>query len=149
WRHVACTLARRSGRGRRMIRTEPATKEITMSRHPWLGVIADDYTGATDLAAMIARTGLRVVQRIGVPHDDVAEDVDCVVIALKSRSVPAADAVTDSLASLRWLREWGATQIYFKYCSTFDSTEHGNIGPVADALAAELSAETVVFCPSV
>lgn len=120
-----------------------------MPRGPWLGVIADDYTGATDLAAMIARTGLRVVQRIGVPRDDVKEDVDCVIIALKSRSVPAADAVTDSLASLRWLREWGATQIYFKYCSTFDSTDQGNIGPVADALAADLSAETVVFCPSV
>lgn len=120
-----------------------------MSRGPWLGVIADDYTGATDLAAMIARTGLRVTQSIGVPNDHVAEDVDCVVIALKSRSVSAADAVADSLASLRWLQAWGAKQFYFKYCSTFDSTDEGNIGPVADALAAELSAGTVVFCPSV
>lgn len=119
------------------------------SRKPWLGVIADDYTGATDLAAMIARTGLRVIQRIGVPNDDVADDVDCVVIALKSRSTPASDATVDSLASLRWLQEWGATQIYFKYCSTFDSTDEGNIGPVADALATELSAGVVVFCPSV
>lgn len=120
-----------------------------MSRGPWLGVIADDYTGATDLAAMIARTGLRVIQRIGVPHDDVADDVDCVVIALKSRSAPASVAVADSLASLRWLQDWGAAQIYFKYCSTFDSTDEGNIGPVADALAAMLSSGAVVFCPSV
>lgn len=120
-----------------------------MSRGPWLGVIADDYTGATDLAAMIARTGLRVIQSIGVPDDVVAEDVDCVVIALKSRSVPAADAVADSLASLHWLQAWGARQFYFKYCSTFDSTDEGNIGPVADALATQLSAGTVIFCPSV
>jgi len=120
-----------------------------MSREPWLGVIADDYTGATDLAAMIARTGLRVIQSIGVPNDAIADDVDCIVIALKSRSVPVSEAVTDSLASLRWLRSWGARQIYFKYCSTFDSTESGNIGPVADALAGELSAGPVVFCPSV
>lgn len=117
---------------------------------PWLGVIADDYTGATDLAGMIARTGMRVVQLLGVPEEGTASiDADCVVVALKSRSIPAEDAVAQSVESARWLLSLGVGQLYFKYCSTFDSTDHGNIGPVADALAALVSARSVVFAPAV
>ncbi len=99
-----------------------------------LGCIADDFTGATDLASNLVRAGMRVVQTIGVPTGTSASDVDAVVVALKSRTIPAADAVTQSLAALAWLRRMGARQIYFKYCSTFDSTPAGNIGPVAEAL---------------
>ena len=99
-----------------------------------LGCIADDFTGATDLANNLVRTGMRVVQAIGVPSAPFAMDVDAVVVALKSRTVPAKEAVEQSLDALRWLREAGARQIYFKYCSTFDSTAAGNIGPVAEAL---------------
>lgn len=119
-----------------------------MPTSPWLGVIADDYTGATDVAGMIARQGMRVVQYLGVPEAPLAEEVDVVVVALKSRSIPAADAVAESLAAARWLRGLGIPQLYFKYCSTFDSTDDGNIGPVADALAAEVAATAVVFCPA-
>jgi len=98
-----------------------------------LGCIADDFTGATDLANNLVRTGMRVVQAIGVPEGTLA-DVDAVVIALKSRTVPKDAAVAQSLEALRWLRARGARQIYFKYCSTFDSTPEGNIGPVTEAL---------------
>lgn len=100
-----------------------------------LGCIADDFTGATDLANNLVRAGLRTVQTIGVPADGHAPaDADAVVVALKSRTVPAADAVAQSLQALRWLQAQGAQQVYFKYCSTFDSTAAGNIGPVTDAL---------------
>jgi len=99
-----------------------------------LGCIADDFTGATDLANNLVRGGMRTVQTIGVPADDAALDADAVVVALKSRTVAAADAVAQSLDALRWLRAQGAEQIYFKVCSTFDSTPAGNIGPVTDAL---------------
>jgi uncharacterized protein YgbK (DUF1537 family) len=99
-----------------------------------LGCIADDFTGATDLANNLVRAGMRAVQTIGVPTRDLDDAADTVVVALKSRSVPAREAVGQSLAALRWLRERGARQIYFKYCSTFDSTPQGNIGPVAEAL---------------
>lgn len=119
-----------------------------MPTSPWLGVVADDYTGATDLAGMIARQGMRVVQYLGVPDEPVPAEVDVVVVALTSRSTPAADAVADSLAAARWLRAGGIPQLYLKYCSTFDSTDVGNIGPVADALAAEVGATAVVFCPA-
>jgi uncharacterized protein YgbK (DUF1537 family) len=101
---------------------------------PLLGAIADDFTGATDLANNLVRAGLRTVQAIGVPKTGVAIDADAVVIALKSRTIPPAEAVAQSLDALRWLREAGCEQIYFKYCSTFDSTPAGNIGPVTDAL---------------
>lgn len=121
--------------------TTPAT--------PWLGVIADDYTGATDLAGMIARSGMRVVQFLGVPDDSAVIDADCVVVALKSRSIPAADAVKQSVRAGKWLLSLGVEQLYFKYCSTFDSTDDGNIGPVADALADLVSAPSVVFAPAV
>ena len=101
---------------------------------PLLGAIADDFTGATDLANNLVRAGLRTVQAIGVPKTGVAIDADAVVIALKSRTIPPAEAVAQSLDALRWLREAGCEQVYFKYCSTFDSTPAGNIGPVTDAL---------------
>lgn len=101
-----------------------------------LGVVADDYTGASDLANALKRNGLSTVQTIGVPADGLAlPDVDAVVVALKSRSIPAPDAVERSLAADRWLRGHGAEHVLFKICSTFDSTDAGNIGPVADALS--------------
>jgi uncharacterized protein YgbK (DUF1537 family) len=100
-----------------------------------LGVIADDYTGASDLANALATNGLRVVQTIGVPPESLAlPDVDAVVVALKSRSILAAEAVRQSLEADRWLRARGAAHVLFKICSTFDSTDAGNIGPVSDAL---------------
>ena len=102
-----------------------------------LGCIADDFTGATDLANTLSRHGMRTVQIIGVPTG-LPPDTDAIVIALKSRTIPAKDAVAQSLAACRWLKQHGARQIYFKYCSTFDSTDAGNIGPVADALLDEL-----------
>ena len=98
-----------------------------------LGCIADDLTGATDLALMLARNGLRTVQTIGVPAGK-APDADAVVVALKSRTNPAEEAVAWSLAAADRLLAAGARQLFFKYCSTFDSTEKGNIGPVAEAL---------------
>ncbi|MCW4150320.1 four-carbon acid sugar kinase family protein [Halomonas sp. 18H] len=114
-----------------------------------LGAIADDFTGATDLANNLVRAGMRCVQTIGVPSSDFALDnVDAVVIALKSRSIPATQAVSDSLAALAWLDEHNARQIFFKYCSTFDSTEAGNIGPVADALLEQLGASQTVMVPA-
>jgi len=103
-----------------------------------LGCIADDFTGATDLANNLVRAGMRVVQAMGVPTQPLDTDVDAVVVALKSRTVPAGEAVAQSLAALHWLQAQGAQQIYFKYCSTFDSTAQGNIGPVTEALMAAL-----------
>jgi uncharacterized protein YgbK (DUF1537 family) len=108
-----------------------------------LGCIADDFTGATDLANNLVRAGMRVVQTIGVPATRAEApgmgEVDAVVVALKSRTAPVDEAVAQSLAACRWLRAGGAQQIYFKVCSTFDSTPAGNIGPVAQALMAELA----------
>jgi uncharacterized protein YgbK (DUF1537 family) len=99
-----------------------------------LGCIADDFTGATDLANNLVRSGMRAVQTIGVPAPGQRIDADAVVIALKSRTAPKDEAIEMSLAALRWLQAQGAEQVYFKYCSTFDSTPEGNIGPVAEAL---------------
>src|SRR5690606_27987258 len=114
-----------------------------------LGCIADDFTGATDLAAMLVAGGMRTVQTIGIPRAAaVTEGADAVVVALKSRTVAPAEAVAQSLAALEWLRGCGARQIYFKYCSTFDSTDRGNIGPVADALLQALGADSTVVCPA-
>ena len=114
-----------------------------------LGCIADDFTGATDLANMLVRAGMRTVQTIGVPRGaDVAPDAEAIVVALKSRTLPAADAIAQSLAALAWLRARGARQFYFKYCSTFDSTDRGNIGPVADALLDALGASFTIACPA-
>ncbi|MBL8302682.1 MAG: four-carbon acid sugar kinase family protein, partial [Ideonella sp.] len=100
-----------------------------------LGCIADDFTGATDLANNLVRAGMRTVQTIGLPGPGTpAIDADAVVVALKSRTIPAAEAVAQSLAALQWLQAQGVRQVYFKYCSTFDSTPAGNIGPVTEAL---------------
>ena len=109
-----------------------------------LGCIADDFTGATDLANNLVRFGLRVVQAIGVPEGPPPEGADAVVVALKSRTIPAAEAVAQSLEALRWLREHGARQVYLKYCSTFDSTPAGNIGPVTDALMQALGTDFTI-----
>jgi len=114
-----------------------------------LGVIADDHTGATDVASMLVRSGLRTVQIIGVPTATTdAGDVDAVVIALKSRTIAPAEAIEQSLASLRWLQQRGVQRFYFKYCSTFDSTPKGNIGPVADALMQALGTHYSIACPA-
>ncbi len=114
-----------------------------------LGVIADDLTGASDIAGFIAAEGLSVVQYSGIPRpEDAAVAADVAVISLKSRSTPAEAAVRDSLAALRWLQARGCQRFYFKYCSTFDSTPKGNIGPVTDALMSALLVPFTVLCPS-
>ena len=114
-----------------------------------LGVIADDFTGATDVASMLVRAGMRTVQLIGVPDASQATPAaDAIVVALKTRTVPAADAVAESLAALRWLQRAGMRQCYFKYCSTFDSTPAGNIGPVTEALMAALGTDFTLACPA-
>jgi uncharacterized protein YgbK (DUF1537 family) len=114
-----------------------------------LGAIADDFTGATDLCSMLVRGGMRTVQLIGVPSSDVqVPEADAIVVALKSRTAPARQAIDESLAALTWLQAAGARQFFFKYCSTFDSTEKGNIGPVADALVAALGCGFALACPA-
>ncbi|HJU16206.1 MAG TPA: 3-oxo-tetronate kinase, partial [Stellaceae bacterium] len=114
-----------------------------------LGAIADDFTGATDLCNTLVRRGMRTVQLIDVPAPESSiPDADAVVVALKTRTVPAAEAIDKSLAALAWLQGAGARQILFKYCSTFDSTDAGNIGPVAEALLAALDAPFTLFCPA-
>jgi uncharacterized protein YgbK (DUF1537 family) len=114
-----------------------------------LGAIADDFTGATDLCNTLVRRGMRTVQLIDVPASDTeVADTEAVVIALKSRTIPAAEAIEKSLAALAWLQKARARQILFKYCSTFDSTDAGNIGPVAEALMAALDTDFTLFCPA-
>jgi 3-dehydrotetronate 4-kinase len=114
-----------------------------------LGCIADDFTGATDLASMLVRNGMRTVQLIGVPAaDDAVPDADAIVVALKSRTAPVEQAVAESRAALAWLQKAGCRQFFFKYCSTFDSTDTGNIGPVADALLRALGAGFALACPA-
>ena len=115
---------------------------------PLLGCIADDFTGGTDLASMLVKTGLRTVQTIGIPQEAIGENVDAVVVALKSRTCAVDQAVGESLAALRWLQQTGCRQYYFKYCSTFDSTPSGNIGPVAEALMQALDCDFTVACPA-
>jgi uncharacterized protein YgbK (DUF1537 family) len=114
-----------------------------------LGCIADDFTGATDVANTLTRQGMCTVVLLGVPRAGFERpDADAVVIALKSRSNPSYDAVRMSLAALEWLKQAGARQFYFKYCSTFDSTDAGNIGPVADALLEALFEPFTIACPA-
>jgi uncharacterized protein YgbK (DUF1537 family) len=112
-----------------------------------LGCIGDDFTGSSDLANTLAKAGMRTVQYSGVPDRPAGDDVEAGVVALKTRSIPIADAVGQSLAALDWLQAQGCRQFLFKYCSTFDSTREGNIGPVADALADRLGADCVIVCP--
>ncbi len=114
-----------------------------------LGCIADDYTGASDLANTLTRCGLRTVQTIGVPSDDLKlPEVDAVVVSLKSRSIEASQAVAKSRAAEKWMRGRGASHVLFKICSTFDSTDAGNIGPVMDALRANSGDAIVLVTPA-
>jgi 3-dehydrotetronate 4-kinase len=120
-----------------------------------LGCIADDFTGATDLANNLVRAGMRVVQTNGVPSAPLAADVDAVVVALKSRTIAPAEAIAQSLQALQWLKNSGAQQIYFKYCSTFDSwygadgtDKRGNIGPVTEALMDALGTDFTMATPA-
>ena len=113
-----------------------------------LGCIGDDFTGSSDLANTLAKGGMRTVQYTGVPSVPADPSVEAGVVALKSRSNNSSEAVIQSLAALEWLRAQGCTQYFFKYCSTFDSTAQGNIGPVIDALAEALNAHRVIVCPA-
>ena len=114
-----------------------------------LGVIADDFTGATDIAGMLVKGGMRTIQTIGVPAKGmIPDDVDAVVVALKTRSIAARDAVAQSLDALRALQAAGCVRFFFKYCSTFNSTDAGNIGPVGDALLEALGAKQAIYCPA-
>jgi len=121
---------------------------MTQAAQALLGCIADDFTGATDLANMLVRGGMRTVQTIGIPEAGARIDADAIVVALKSRTIPADDAVRQSLDALEWLRAQGCRQFFFKYCSTFDSTDRGNIGPVADALLDALKDDFTIACPA-
>ncbi|KHT57969.1 membrane protein [Photobacterium gaetbulicola] len=113
-----------------------------------LGVIADDFTGATDIAGFLVENGMRTIQLNGVPETTLDIDADAVVISLKSRSCPVDEAIDTSVSALNWLRQQGCQQFYFKYCSTFDSTCEGNIGPVTDALLEALGEDFTIVCPA-
>ena len=118
---------------------------------PWLGCIADDYTGATDLASFLVASGLRTIQLNELPEHQTVLDIsqyDAVVIALKSRTCAADVAVADSAEALKYLQDLGCGKFYFKYCSTFDSTKEGNIGPVIDALMSALDVNSALVCPA-
>ena len=114
----------------------------------FFGAIADDFTGATDLAGLLARSGVQVSLRIGVPQNPPANTAPLEIIALKSRTAPVEVAVTETLAALDWLRRAGAKRFFWKYCSTFDSTPRGNIGPVAEALMMALEIDQTIYCPA-
>jgi uncharacterized protein YgbK (DUF1537 family) len=113
-----------------------------------LGCIADDFTGATDLAGLLARSGVRVSLRIGVPDAPPSDPAAFEVIALKCRTAPVAEAVAECRAALKWLQAAGAKRFFWKYCSTFDSTPQGNIGPVAEALMADIGTDQTIYCPA-
>ncbi len=113
-----------------------------------LGAIADDFTGATDLAGLLARSGVPVSLRLGVPDPPPTDTAPFEVIALKCRTEPVDKAVADCRAALAWLQKAGAQRFFWKYCSTFDSTPEGNIGPVAEALMADLGADQTIYCPA-
>ncbi len=113
-----------------------------------LGCIADDFTGACDLAGLLARSGAQVNLRMGVPDAPPSDTAAFEVIALKCRTIPVNDAVDECLAALAWLKQAGAARFFWKYCSTFDSTTTGNIGPVAEALMANLGVAQTIYCPA-
>ena len=114
-----------------------------------LGCIADDFTGGTDVAAALRRGGLSVALLFGTPEVGIeVPSTDAVVIALKTRTMPAGEAVDESLTALAWLRSHEVDRVYFKYCSTFDSTDQGNIGPVTDALLDALGESVTLICPA-
>ncbi|MFF0156892.1 3-oxo-tetronate kinase [Streptomyces sp. NPDC005263] len=120
-----------------------------MTGRPWLGCVADDYTGGTDVAAGLRRSGLSTALLFGVPGPSTAiPDCAALVVALKTRTAPAAEAVAQSVASVRRLADAGAQRFYVKYCSTFDSTAEGNIGPVVDAVLDELGEDQTLLCPA-
>ncbi len=121
---------------------------MSTAARPLLGCVADDFTGATDLANMLVRGGMRTIQTIGLPPETPEFGVDAIVVALKSRTIPAAEAVAQSLEAVRRLAQLGCRQFFFKYCSTFDSTDAGNIGPVAEALLREVGADFTLACPA-
>jgi 3-dehydrotetronate 4-kinase len=114
----------------------------------FFGAIADDFTGATDLAGLLARSGVQVSLRIGVPPEPPSNTAPLEIIALKCRTAPVEEAVAESLAALLWLQAAGAQRFFWKYCSTFDSTPQGNIGPVAEALMAALGTTQTIYCPA-
>ena len=113
-----------------------------------LGCIADDFTGATDLAGLLARSGVQVSLRIAVPDVPPDETAPFEVIALKCRTAPVDEAVAECRSALAWLRKAGAERFFWKYCSTFDSTPQGNIGPVAEALMDDLDTQQTIYCPA-
>jgi len=113
-----------------------------------IGVIADDFTGATDIAGFLVTNGIRTIQTTGIPDERFEAEAEAYVLSLKSRSCPADEAIRLSLEALHWLRDKGCEQIFFKYCSTFDSTAKGNIGPVTDALLDEMGEEFTILCPA-
>src|SRR5579872_4528610 len=114
-----------------------------------LGIIADDFTGATDIAGMLVKNGMRTIQTIGIPaQGTIPDDVDAVVVALKTRSIAAKEAIAQSLDALKALQAAGCVRFFFKYCSTFDSTDRGNIGPVGDALLDALGGKQAIYCPA-
>lgn len=114
----------------------------------FFGCIADDFTGATDLAGLMARSGIQVSLRIGVPQAPPEDAAAVEVIALKCRTAPVQTAIAEARAALEWLRRAGAERFFWKYCSTFDSTPQGNIGPVAEALMADLGCRQTIYCPA-
>ena len=114
----------------------------------YFGAIADDFTGATDLAGLLARSGVPVSLRMGVPKTPPTDTASLEIIALKCRTAPVEEAVDEARAALDWLRRAGAKKFFWKYCSTFDSTPRGNIGPVAEALMEALGADQTIYCPA-
>ncbi|AMS44948.1 3-oxo-tetronate kinase [Aminobacter aminovorans] len=114
----------------------------------FFGAIADDFTGATDLAALLARSGVSASLRLGVPGETPEDTAPLEIIALKCRTAPVDEAVAETRAALDWLRKAGAQRFFWKYCSTFDSTERGNIGPVAEALMDDLGTDQTIYCPA-
>lgn len=114
-----------------------------------LGCIADDFTGASDAASFLVKGGMRTLLFNGIPENDINDtDTDAIVIALKTRTQETTSAVADSLAAIDWLEKQGAKHFYVKYCSTFDSTPKGNIGPICDAVMDALQVENTLLCPS-
>lgn len=113
-----------------------------------IGIIADDFTGATDIASFLVENGLSAIQFNGIPTGLKSIDTDAVVISLKSRSIAKEEAIAESLAALKWLQAQDCEQVYFKYCSTFDSTKEGNIGPVTDALLAAMGEKMTIISPA-
>lgn len=113
-----------------------------------IGCVADDFTGATDVAGIFAKSGMKTTVLIDVPSEDTAVDADAIVVALKTRTIDPLEAVSQSLDALRWLQRRGAAKFFFKYCSTFDSTARGNIGPVLDAMLNELGGDFTTVCPA-